>query len=79
MVIGVGTEPGELTLNEPPVIVILSSTASVKLPVAAIATAGKQSIRNDRANAQIFAKRIGFFSEFMIIFLVEIMSSSARW
>jgi len=36
----------------------------------AIAAVGKQNIRNDRANAKIFAKRIDFFSEFMMLLLV---------
>jgi hypothetical protein len=36
----------------------------------AIAAVGKQNIRNDRGNAKIFAKRIDFFSKFMMILLV---------
>jgi hypothetical protein len=31
----------------------------------AIAAVGKQNIRNDRANAKIFAKRIDFISKFL--------------
>jgi hypothetical protein len=41
------------------------------LQESAIAPLGKQNIRNDRANAnvKIFAQRMEFFNEFMIIIL----------
>jgi hypothetical protein len=44
-----------------------------EVQVSAIAAAGKQNIKTDRANAKKLADRIVFFIEFMMVLLVDFL------